>query len=307
MTKHNLSMLYEKNYQFTSFDSHQKIFHYFDYDERSSEINMEFEHCHQFYEIHILLSPEANHLIEGQQYQIKKQDIVLLPPKKFHKSQYLDGAPSKRLIINFTYSKAYLDHYAALNELLSIFYEEHTIYRFDSLEHNEIFSILNKIFLISKQVSSEELKKLLIHNYFVEFLYTLYHFKTRNIYTQDTIEDELKKKIYMITSYIHKNYHQPLSLDLLSKKFYISSFYLSHQFKRITGYTLIQYIQLTRIRNAQYSLLHTYDKITVIAEKCGFTSSSQFNRSFLKICGISPSKYRKNGIATLSNPFNNLD
>lgn len=305
--KDYLSMLYEKNYQITISDKKKKLFHYFDYDERSSEINMEFEHLHDFFEIHILLSPEANHLIQGQRYQIKKHDIVLLSPQKLHKSEYPVGAPSKRLIINFSYSKSYLKDHSAFKTLLDIFYEHDCIYRFDSIQHNEVFSILNKIYLTSKQPISNELKEMLIQNYFLEFLYTLQNLKTYNTYTPDKIEDELKNKIYMIAAYIHKNYDKPLSLNMLSKEFYISSFYLSHQFKRITGYALIHYIQMTRIRNAQYALLHSHEKIIVIAENCGFTSSSQFNRVFLRICGVSPSEYRKNRISTTGNDFFNLD
>ena len=44
-------------------------------------------------------------------------------------------------------------------------------------------------------------------------------------------------KIYSITSYIHSNYAQELSLDYISKKFFISPYYLSHQFKSVTGIT----------------------------------------------------------------------
>lgn len=307
MHKDYSSVLYEKNYQITISDEKQKLFYYFDYDERSSDINMAFEHFHDFFEIHILLSPEANHLIQGQRYQIKKYDMVLLHPQKLHKSEYLSGPPSKRLIINFSYSQSYLADYPAVKVLLKLFYEQECIYRFDSIQHNEVFSILNKIYLVSKQAPSPELKEMLIQNYFLEFLYTLQQLKTYNMYTPDEIEDELKNKIYKIAAYIHKNYDKPLSLTMLSKEFYISSFYLSHQFKRITGYALVHYIQMTRIRNAQYALLHGHEKIISISEKCGFTSLSQFNRVFLRICGMSPSEYRKNGMSTLGADFLNLD
>ena len=44
--------------------------------------------------------------------------------------------------------------------------------------------------------------------------------------------------IYSVTSYIHAHYFEDLSLDTLAQKFYISSCYLSHQFKDVTGFTL---------------------------------------------------------------------
>ena len=37
---------------------------------------------------------------------------------------------------------------------------------------------------------------------------------------------------------------------IISPKIFISPYYLSHQFKSVTGFTLINYIQMTRVRNA---------------------------------------------------------
>ena len=61
----------------------------------------------------------------------------------------------------------------------------------------------------------------------------------------------------------------------------------------IGKYTVVNYVQMTRIRNVQQLLLYTQRKITDIAESCGFTSFSQFNRTFNKFCKISPSEYRQ--------------
>ena len=73
----------------------------------------------------------------------------------------------------------------------------------------------------------------------------------------------------------------------------MSPYYLSHQFKRVTGYTITHYVHLVRIRNCQFLLINSRKKITEIAADCGFTSFSQFNRVFRKFCGESPSDYRK--------------
>ncbi|WP_408609514.1 helix-turn-helix transcriptional regulator [Anaerocolumna sedimenticola] len=91
---------------------------------------------------------------------------------------------------------------------------------------------------------------------------------------------------------MHEHYKEDLSLEFLAKNFYISSYYLSHQFKNITGFTLNNYIQMTRIRNAQQLLLTTDMNVTHISESCGFSSFSQFNRTFNKYCDASPTKYR---------------
>lgn len=80
---------------------------------------------------------------------------------------------------------------------------------------------------------------------------------------------------------------------MLAQKFFISSYYLSHQFKDVTGFTLTDYIQMTKVRNVQAMLINTSIPITEAALNCGFNSFSQFNRVFRKHIGLSPSQYRK--------------
>jgi AraC-like DNA-binding protein len=106
--------------------------------------------------------------------------------------------------------------------------------------------------------------------------------------------DNITNKVYSITTYIHNNYTEDLSLNSIADQFYVSNYYLSHQFKKVTGFTLTEYIQLTRIRNAQSLLISTNKPITDIAFLSGFSSFSQFNRVFNNFVGTSPSKFRKN-------------
>lgn len=266
------------------------LYYFFDYDDRSADINMDFQHFHRFYEIHLLLDKEASHIIEGTLYQLKPFDITLLPPSKLHKSQYPEGPSVKRLIIDFSLpqEKNYMLQ-ADLNRILSIFYSPVPIYRFERAIQEQLAFHLNNIFRLLKSESDTRLLQL--HCEFLQFLSCIYHNQSQNIYNQVT-EDSLTAKIYTITSYIHTHYHEDLSLENLSKQFFISTYYLSHQFKQITGFTITAYVQMTRIRNAQQMLLSGDKKITEIAAACGFNSFSQFNRVFNKFCGVSPSKMK---------------
>jgi AraC-like DNA-binding protein len=103
----------------------------------------------------------------------------------------------------------------------------------------------------------------------------------------------MEKKIYSVAGYIHSHYPEEISLEELADRFCISSSYLSHQFKNVTGFTVTDYIQMTRVRNVQALLINTSIPITEVSAPCGFNSFSQFNRVFRKHIGISPSLYRK--------------
>lgn len=56
------------------------LYYFFDYDERSYKLNMQFQHFHSFYEIMIPLEESSGHLINGKYYELKMHDLVLLRP-----------------------------------------------------------------------------------------------------------------------------------------------------------------------------------------------------------------------------------
>ena len=298
----NNELLYEKKHAIILNDTNNDIYYYFDYDERNAGINMEFQHFHPFYEILILLAPEADHLYEGKSYHMIMGDIILLPPYALHKSIYKKGASSKRLLINFMYPKNFSGLPNGFQSLLKPFHEEMHIFRFTQQQRSLLFSKLNEIFRYSttENFNGSELNELVLHAKFVEFLNILLQIKGNNIYINNADNSPSTQKMYDISSYIHNHYTENLSLDEIAEKFYLSPYYLSHQFKNVTNFTISSYIQMTRIKNAQHQLITTDKKITEIAEACGFSSFSQFNRCFHKLNNISPREYRKNSyLATI--------
>jgi len=290
--------LFENKYFICINDMDHFTFYYFDYDKRDYSINMEFQHFHSFYELMIPLDSDANHLIEGKPYNLQINDLVLLAPSVLHKSIYPKGQPSKRIIISFMYPNNYYGAPDVYSTLLSTFQSTVPIFRFDYDHKKQLFGILNEILNYSKSAPDKEtnLHNFFIHTKFQEFLYTLFMMKDDNIYTNESSFTLIENKIYDITAYIHANYTEPLSLQSLSEQFYISPCYLSHQFKQVTHFSLMTYIQMTRIRNVQYRLVTTNEKISDIAFSCGFQSFSQFNRIFRKVAGQSPSEFRTNDV-----------
>lgn len=282
---------YEKECLIEINQSSHPLYYFFDYDERSFSINMQYQHLHPFYEINILLDDFADHIIEGTLFSMRKFDIACLRPNLLHKSEYPIGSPKKRLVIQFQIPTKGSGIQTELEQILSIFHTDIPIYRFTRNHQEKLFNILNDICHIAKVESP--IKSLLIHSKFIEFLTTLYLYHNKNSYISET-EDIATNKIYSITTYIHSHFNEDLSLEALSKAFYMSTYYLSHQFKAVTGFTLTSYVQMTRIRNAQQMLLFTDKKITEIAQDCGFTSFSQFNRVFNKFYGSSPRDFKAN-------------
>ena len=284
-------VLYQDQYYIHVNEENDTCFYAFDYDVRSANINMPFQHFHTFYELYILLSPNAVHFIEGIPYEIQAFDIVGISPNRLHKTQYPSGKPCKRLIVRFNIPA----HVAGLSneyeQLLNTFNREIPIFRFDSELQSRLFGKLNDIYQLAPK--QDPMRNLMIHQKFIEFLILIFLNQGRNLYSNEAKMSDLESKLYSVAGYIHAHYPEDLSLQLLATHFGISTSYLSHRFKHVTGFSVTDYIQMTRIRNAQALLINTKIPITEISEHCGFNCFSQFNRVFRKHIGISPSVYRK--------------
>lgn len=283
--------LYQDKYSLQINEENDTIFYSFDYDVRSADINMKFQHFHRFYELFVTLCPSAVHFIEGIPYEVQTFDIVGISPNRLHKTQYLSVKPSKRLIIQFNLPPNIPGLSNEYEQLTRVFHRDVPIFRFDSELQKRLYGKLNDIYQLAQK--NDPMRNLIIHQKFIEFLILIFLNQENNIYSNETEITDTEEKIYSVARYIHAHYPEALTLESLAGHFCISSSYLSHKFKQVTGFSVTDYIQMTRIRNVQALLINTQIPITELAEPCGFNSFSQFNRVFRKHIGMSPSMYRK--------------
>jgi AraC-like DNA-binding protein len=74
--------------------------------------------------------------------------------------------------------------------------------------------------------------------------------------------------------------------------FYTDKYYLLHQFKLYTGYTIHQYVQQKRLITAKL-LLKEGKSAMEACEESGFGDYANFIRAFKKAFGVPPGRYRK--------------
>lgn len=96
--------------------------------------------------------------------------------------------------------------------------------------------------------------------------------------------------------YIEKNFAQNFGIDELAAFCCISESRLHHLFQSELKTTPIKYRNQLRVENAASDLLHSNYSMEKIAEINGFHSTTYFREIFKQNIGISPAKYRKQGI-----------
>lgn len=93
--------------------------------------------------------------------------------------------------------------------------------------------------------------------------------------------------------YIELHYHRTISLSEAADYAYVSPSYLSSSFHRCLEETFIEYIRRYRVERAGYLLKTTQLPLKAVGKKSGLADPSYFNRSFRKITGMSPGRYRR--------------
>lgn len=96
-----------------------------------------------------------------------------------------------------------------------------------------------------------------------------------------------------IMAYLDSHYTEEITLKAIADYFKCSEPYVSHVFKKATGYSPIQYVIRRRIGLAQTHLISSDYTATQIASLVGYDNSNYFNTIFTRIVGISPIRYRK--------------
>jgi AraC-like DNA-binding protein len=106
-------------------------------------------------------------------------------------------------------------------------------------------------------------------------------------------EDAESPLIRRARAYILANQGDPIDLTKVSQAMHVSAFYFCKRFKQSTGLTFTDYLGRVRVETAKNLLLNPHLRISEIAYDVGFQSLTHFNRTFHKVVGQSPTRYRE--------------
>jgi AraC-like DNA-binding protein len=94
--------------------------------------------------------------------------------------------------------------------------------------------------------------------------------------------------------YIDKHKTEGLSLAEVAKAAGASVFHFCKVFHKATGLKFTDYLARVRLEDAKTRLLNPNLRVSEIAYDVGFQSLTQFNRTFKRVFGQSPTDFRSN-------------
>lgn len=244
-------------------------------------------HYHDFNKILILLKGTVTYYIEGNSYVLSPYDIVLVKAGELHRP-VVSGSGSYERIILYV-SPDFLASYQQEQYDLGLCFsraqkEQSGVLRMPSLKSSRLYQILGELEagLSSQEYACELYQDVL----FLEFLIHL-----NRAAFQDTLQflptQPGNDKILSVLSYLNGHLKEPLSVDSIADTFFLNKYYLMHAFKKETGYTLCQYLNLKRLLKGR-ELIRQGIPVTEACLLCGFGSYSAFSRAYKKQFGEAP-------------------
>ena len=104
-----------------------------------------------------------------------------------------------------------------------------------------------------------------------------------------------RQRINKVIDYVSQNLDKPISLEKLASISYFSPYHFHRIFVAVTGESVNNFTVRVRLEKTARLLKFTKNTISHIAFECGFSSPSDFSRTFKKYFDVAPSAYRKNG------------
>jgi AraC family transcriptional regulator, arabinose operon regulatory protein len=101
------------------------------------------------------------------------------------------------------------------------------------------------------------------------------------------------QRVKKVLEYVNEHYHENLELSVIATNIHLNPVYFGKLFKKNTGYSFKEYLNLIRINNAEMLLFTGEFSVTEVAQRCGFYDVSYFSNVFKSIKGFPPSNVFK--------------
>lgn len=270
-------------------------------DERVSKL-----HMHEFIQINYVVGGEAIHYINGKEHTVGSGDIFVIPPMVEHRIIKKENSTAEIFELEFAPEFVFKDNKGkgvdtAEDVIVNFAYISPFLVKKEDVKPKFTLGILIRrrveemlVEALDEYVSRKSSYEAMLSSIISRVLITVgreYEESVIDVGISQLFKAQ-KENISRAIEYINNNYFEPLTINEVANKYYISASYFKRLFKYFTSKTFVEYVTELRITNAVELLVKTDHTITDIAMNVGFNNVNHFNRVFKSKMGVSPLQYR---------------
>lgn len=266
---------------FYTAEEYRGVRFYHSLDERPSPDEFS-RHCHTHYEIIFVVRGAGKYVVEGEQYDLRPETLVLFRPGEFHYVNVRREEAYERYVLHFS-PEVLNAHLAKLpgGEGRSFFEAGFYASGDFPLAVAPLFERLSQAAALPRE-DAAAMAELLFSELVLLLLLASPAERKRKL------QEPLGARVIR---YVNDHIAEPLSLDAIANEFYVSKYYLCRAFKQHNGISILGYINTKRVMMAR-QMIESGEVAAVVSERVGFLDYSTFYRAYRKAYGHAPTEAR---------------
>lgn len=244
-------------------------------------------HYHDHYEAMLALSGNMVCTVAGRQYPLQAGSLLLIEPNRLHQLHSRTGGHCERIALRFgielprRLSTPEADLAACLLPAPSA---PARAWPLGDEPFRQLQALLRA--LLAENAGSAFGRPLAEQTLLTQF-FLIVSRAAQQGRPQPPQADPAARLVQQVVDYIEQNHGRPLTLEQLSRRFYVDRFWLSREFSRLVGCPPHRYLLQKRLQHAE-QLLRAGVPPQQAAAQCGFSDYANFYRRFCTAYGAAP-------------------
>ena len=240
-------------------------------------------HYHEFYKLLIVLSGTGGYWIDGERYQLRSGDVVLIDSRLIHRPEF--DSEYERIIIYISpeFLKTSSTDDCDLTDCFSA--NGRHILRLPRREQERFQDLIRR--LEGELESTAAGKDILSRGLLLRLLVEIYRAAQRESFDAVRPLRPRDERVVEMLRYIDGHIQEEITAESLAEHFFLSKYHMMRLFRENTGLTIHSYVTDRRLMNAR-ELMSQGLGATEACYKAGFNSYCTFCRTYNKRFGMSP-------------------
>ncbi|UOQ69114.1 helix-turn-helix domain-containing protein [Hymenobacter volaticus] len=251
-------------------------------------------HYHEEFELNLIINAKGAKRIVGDHIElIDDLELVLVGPNLYHAwfTHKCETEDIRELTIQF-HKDLFDERFLRKNQLSFIRTMFEKSQRGILFSRETIERLLPRLLKLEQKSGFDSVLELM------SLLHDLSTSRNMHTLSNSTSNNEQlnynSRRLEKVFEYMNANYSQPITLLDVAKVADMPEASFSRFIKKRIGSTFIDSLNEIRLGHASRMLIDTTHNVAEVAYKCGFHNISNFNRTFRKKKGCTPTEFREN-------------